>query len=305
MSTASNGTTGEGANTGVGSSQTPLAKRVEWAPIMKWLLSEIESLSYSPSTRWCFYRVMDRYRLPKSAWGTFKGTQSIWRKGFKEGWAPDTLSDSVREVNYAGYGASSMGEFYREMLSDPPGVGIWGNLPFYAEVWFEAEAMNGQFEHYVREAWRITTRPFRGDYSIEKKYQAANDLLAMAKKGKPITILYFGDCDAKGKAIPYNALKDIQEWMQGYEDTLQFHVAGLTLDQARLYSLPQNFERPGEWQWEALSDGQASEIIQEALKLHLDLNALGGAIEEAQRLRSEWTKRARTLLTQSPMEDLS
>ena len=279
--------------------RTPPAKRVEWAPIMRWLLSEINALDYSPSTRWCFYRVMDRYKLPKSAWGTFKQTQSTWRKQEREGWAPDTLSDSVREINYAGYGVSSKEEFYREMLESPPAVGIWDDLPFYAEVWFEAEAMNGQFEHYVREAWWITTRPFRGDYSIEKKYQAANDLLAMAKKGKAITILYFGDCDMKGKVIPFSALKDIKNWMYRYEDQLQFYVAGLTVEQAHHYGLPENFERPGQWQWEALSDAQAKEIIKDALALHLDLDALRDAIWKAGQLRSEWKDAAWEILMSS------
>jgi hypothetical protein len=270
--------------------------RVDWTPIMRWLLDEIKALDYSPSTRWCFYRVMDRYRLPKSAWGTFKATQSTWRKGEREGWAPNTLSDSARHVNYAGYGVASKREFYLQMLENPPAVGIWDDLPFYPEVWFEAEAMNGQFEHHVRKAWRITTRAFRGDYSIEKKYQAANDLLAMAKRGKSITILYFGDCDAKGKAIPYSALKDVKKWMYQYQDRVQFHVAGLTVEQAHRYGLPENFERPGQWQWEALSDAQAKEIIQGALGLYLDLDALGAAIREAKQLGSEWKGLAWELL---------
>jgi len=40
----------------------------------------------------------------------------------------------------------------------------------------------------------------------------------MAKKGKSITILYFGDCDTKGKVIPYSVLKDIDERIEGIED---------------------------------------------------------------------------------------
>ena len=270
--------------------------RVDWAPIMRWLLNEIRSLEYSPSTRWCFYRIMDQYKLSKSAWATFKQTQSTWRKGFREGWRPDTLSDSIREVKYAGYGPISQSAFYREMLSDAPPTGIWDSLPFYAEVWFEANAMDGQFEHYVREAWRITTRPFRGDYSVEKKYQAASDLLAMAKSGKSITVLYFGDCDAKGKVIPFSALKDVKKWMNGYQQRLQFHVVGLTVEQAHRYGLSVNFERPGQWQWEALSDAEAKEVIQGALALYLDLDALGTAIDEGRRHRSEWLAKARLLL---------
>lgn len=55
------------------------------------------------------------------------------------------------------------------------------------------------------------------------------------------------------------------------EDSLQFHVAGLTVEQTRRYALPENFERPGQWQWEALSDAQAREVIQGALERFLDL----------------------------------
>ncbi len=39
----------------------------------------------------------------------------------------------------------------------------------------------------------------------------------MAKSGKSITILYFGDCDAKGKVIPFSALKDVKRWMGVYQ----------------------------------------------------------------------------------------
>jgi len=118
----------------------------------------------------------------------------------------------------------------------------------------------------------------------------------MAKKGKSITILYFGNCDTKGKVIPYSALKEIKEWMEGAEDSLQFHVAGLTVEQARRYALPENFERPGQWQWEAFSDSQAREIIQGALETYLDLDALGAAIENARAFRSAWVKAAGRLL---------
>jgi hypothetical protein len=82
--------------------------------------------------------------------------------------------------------------------------------------------------------------------------------------------------------------------MQGAEDSLQFHVAGLTVEQARRYALPENFERPGQWQWEALSDVQAREIIEGALKQRLDLEALGDAIERAGHLRSAWINGARS-----------
>lgn len=79
-------------------------------------------------------------------------------------------------------------------------------------------------------------------------------------------------------------------------------MTGLTVEQARRYGLPENFERPGQWQWEALSDAQAREIIQGALELYLDLDALGGAIEQAKHLRSAWVKAAGRLLLMGNQE---
>ena len=56
--------------------------------------------------------------------------------------------------------------------------------------------------------------------------------------------------------------------------------------------------RPGQWQWEALSDAQAKEIIKDTLAL-LDLDALRDAIWKAEQLRSEWKDAAWEILMSS------
>lgn len=45
------------------------------------------------------------------------------------------------------------------------------------------------------------------------------------------------------------------------------------LKAARGYNLPENFEKPGVFQWEALEDAQAEEIITTALAPHIDYEA--------------------------------
>ena len=67
-----------------------------------------------------------------------------------------------------------------------------------------------------------------------------------------------------------------------------FVVGGLTAEQARQLGLPENFERPGEWQWEALSDGQARDIILQTLRENVDVAELQAAIGGAEKMSKKW-----------------
>jgi len=125
------------------------------------------------------------------------------------------------------------------------------------ELWFEANAMRGQFEHYTE---HIMLRPFGGDPSIPFKWNIAAHLTRMAERfSKPIVILYFGDLDPKGMIIPESAVRDIREWCT---DDFEFIRCGLNPGHETEFSLIENPERPGTYQWEALDDGSAHELIE-------------------------------------------
>jgi len=79
-----------------------------------------------------------------------------------------------------------------------------------------------------------------------------------AKYRKPVKVFYFGDCDDKGEQIASSALVDIRAWA-GVD--FDFERVGLTLAQARGMGVPENPDKPGEFQWEALTDAQASSLI--------------------------------------------
>src|SRR5207237_8913652 len=101
-----------------------------------------------------------------------------------------------------------------QIVERDPKAGLWTDpgLSQYVECWFEAEAMTQQFEHYLGEPYRITLRPFRGHYTLSPKWNAASEIRAMARLGKSIVILYFGDADFKASQIPFSALRDIEAW---------------------------------------------------------------------------------------------
>lgn len=195
------------------------------------------------------YRVLQAGLIrDKKHISSFDYLTSRARKNFYGEWRPDTLIDSIRATDFKG-------EHY---------IGFWvalDSIPYqdyYVQLWFEAEAMHQQFEYFTR-GYRVSLVPFRGDYSIPMKWKIGKKLEAMyAKYEKPIKILYYGDCDRKGHLIPEAALKDIRAWCSVPFD---FERVGLTEQQARQFGLPENPDKPGSFQWEALEDKDAKKLI--------------------------------------------
>ncbi len=277
----------------------------DWRPIREWLLQEVNALSYKPSLRWCFYRAMGQFGLGKADWVVFKSTLSKARKVGQDGCRPDTLSDETREIrtiwSELGIGVKSYEEYAERVTGNIRSafsvskflmsVQWIQDISFYAEVWYEAKAMSGQFQKYV--PCEITLRPFGGDYSIPKKWEAAQTLRERARQlqeyGKvpKITVLYFGDLDKKGLSIARSALKDIEKWAMV---DIDFHRIGLTKSQTETFHLLDNPERPGEYQWEALNDEQAESVIREGLAL-LPLHELKDARALADKCWDDWYKR--------------
>jgi hypothetical protein len=227
----------------------------DWHPdpqsvkLLDYAMAKVKSVPYKVCGRWVFYRVLQAGLLrDKKQITTFDYLTSRARKTFYGEWRPDTLIDSIRQPCFKG-------EQY---------VGFWIELDsmpyqnYYVQLWFEARAMHPQFEYFTRD-YRASLVPFGGDYSIPKKWEVAKKLEAMsAKYEKPVKILYYRDCDRKGFQIPKAALKDIRAWCSVPFD---FETVGLTEEQAKGFGLPENPEKPGSFQWEALDDRDAKKLI--------------------------------------------
>ena len=220
----------------------------------------VQSVPYQVSARWLFYRLLQEgyYKTKDDYKNKFLPAISSARHAFYNHWRPDTLADETRTAETRGEGFLTAGDWLRAIQSGGFECVLdkWQTQSHYVELWFEARAMLDQFRHYTE---YITLRPMGGQPSIPYKWKTAKDLERRAKLyGKPIMVLYFGDLDTAGARIAQVVKDDVSKWCAA---PFEFIYCGLTLEQVQRYNVPENFEKPGDYQWEALPDSAASDII--------------------------------------------
>lgn len=249
---------------------TPQAEKAE---TLARALQYVQSVPYRVSARWLFYRLLQDGTYP--AKGDYKNRflplLTRARKAFYRGWRPDSLADDTRAAIYRGFGyADGRDWLLRGVYRQGCNLDRWAGQERYVELWFEAEAMRGQFEHYTD---HITLRPFRGDPSLEFKWNIAKHFESVvdAYGERPVVILYFGDLDPKGLQIPESAAVDVAEWS---DVAFRFIRCGLNPGDELRYGLPENPDRPGEYQWEALGDDDARGLILDNVAQHVDVDAM-------------------------------
>jgi len=138
----------------------------------------------------------------------------------------------------------------------------WATQEQFGIVAFEADAMRPQFEWFAPPTFSLW--PFGGDPSIEYKWRLARFIDDAGKRyGKPTTIFYFGDLDVKGIQIAEHAFNDVWLWCS---EEFQIIRGGLNLGDEKRYNIPENFERPGQYQWVALTHEAAGDIIARTLE---------------------------------------
>ena len=246
----------------------------------------VQSVPYQVSARWLFYMLLQEgtYRDKESYKTSFLPLIAKARKMFYRGWRPDTLADDSREPIIRGDGWFTERGWLESLGEAECSLDKWQYQDVYVELWFEAKAMKGQFEHYTK---YVTLRPFGGDPSIPYKSQIAKELeQAHQKYDVPVVILYFGDFDPKGLTIPESALKDIRSWCSV---PIEFHRAGLNLGDEKKYGIIENPEKPGCYQWEALQDKAAQELITTWVSTYVDYKQF----VKAEKREREVTKRFR------------
>jgi hypothetical protein len=250
----------------------------------------IQSVPYQTTARWAFYRLLqDGTYQEKKGYKHLLGLMSKARKEFYGEWRPWTLADDTRApvlMQRKGYyGLHLRGDGFKDKESWLKTIGEeincpldrWSSQSIYGEAWYEAAAMQGQFLYYANE--NLPLLAFHGDISIPEKWRTAERLAQRYKElGKPIHIYYFGDYDPKGLTIPLSAWRDIGTWAgallirQGVKperlnEILNYRRIGINLEQIKELGIPENPERPGTYQWEALDDKQAEYLISKANEL--------------------------------------
>lgn len=107
----------------------------------------------------------------------------------------------------------------------------WASQPEYVEVWLEKEALGGLFQP-ICQARRVPLCITRGRPSFSYMYET---LKRLKDRSVPIILLYFGDFDPTGEAIPENI---DQEWLaplRGRGIEVELFKVCLTPEQAKKY----------------------------------------------------------------------
>jgi hypothetical protein len=245
----------------------------ETAQILNAGLAHIRSVPYKVSARWIFYRLLqDGYFSTKEDYAKLINVMGRARHAMWGGWKPDTLVDDTRDPIIRGTGYDNEEEWL-EAIEDGLYCRLdkWLDTDTYVEIWFEARAMSRQFEHYTK---NITLRAMGGQPSIPYKYRAARHLRYIENKN--IRVLYFGDLDDAGDTIAQVARQDVLKWSGR---NFEFTWCGLDRDQVDMWEVPENPDKPGEYQWEALSDEGANDIITTALSEYVDLDRINDLID--------------------------
>lgn len=232
----------------------------------------VQAVPYRVTARWLFYRRLQEGHCHKKQdyKNRFLKLLSAARHNYYEGWRPDTQADDQREAVERGNGYATAEDLGRAMTQTAScHLGRWEGQDQYVELWFEAGAMRAQFQHYTQE---ITLRPFFGMPSIPCKWEIAKALeAAYAFYGLPMVVLYFGDLDDAGEMIPETSIADIRPWCAV---PFQWIRCGLNAGHESQYNIPENPDKPGTYQWEALEDGVARELITQSVTRFVDYGAM-------------------------------
>lgn len=243
-------------------------------------LEHVRSVSYPVGLRWVFYRLLQAGVLAdKGDYARLTDILTQARKGFLDGWQPDTLVDEGRTIAESASAVSA-----EEMLA---------RLPYYVDLKpdlyadqqavpfliYEAATSDGQFHHFAPWADRAA---LRGDASIPHKWAVAKRCDALASLyGLPVHVLYFGDHDTKGKQIPESAMADVRAWVAPGTE-LRFTRIGLNADHAERFGIPEKPEKPGTYEWESLSHADAGTLIAEGLASVVDVPRIHGRQQAAE-----------------------
>lgn len=261
------------------------------------------SVPYRVTLRWLFYNLWQegwfvhvqptaKANAKKRAYQDFSLLMSRLRHSsgeYHERW-PIELADDRRDPVYRSEGFASAQEWLdreRERLACV--IDKMSTQDFYILVAFEAEAMLSQFE-YLTEAWGVDLWPFSGNTSIPYKKRLARAIeWASTKFAKPVIILYFGDYDPAGLKIPESAFRHVRKWARC---SFEAYRVGLNAEHIERYNVPEDPEHPGKYQWEALNNTGATELVTSALSRFLYQDK----INELRQVEGEVTELVRSAL---------
>jgi len=270
---------------------TMTVKRNGWSPspetirILERAMEHVKSVPYKVSLRWVFYRLLQEgiYKDKQDYRTKFSFIFSNARHNNICGWHPDTIDDDTRCIHWRGVGVYTEEDAIDQIECNFDKLQDQKNIVM---LLYEARAMTKQFAYYTK---HIPLVPMGGASSIPLRWETALAVTRLSKRyDKPIVLLYFGDCDKAGEIIRETAKIDITRWCS---IPFTWEFCGLDKEQVQKYNIPENIEKPGTYQWEALTDQQAKEIITDWVSKYHDPSLCESYEKQDEETLQRWKKR--------------
>jgi hypothetical protein len=150
---------------------------------------------------------------------------------------------------------------------------VWQDQPAYLEVWLEKDALSGIFEE-VLDPYGVTLNVGRGFDGWSSIHGAAERYRARQVRGRPTSVLYFGDFDPSGEDM----FRSLRERLADRGATPELVKVALTFEDIQRYDLPPDFTKA--------TDTRAAKFVAKYGDLAVELDALPGSVLR-QQLESE------------------
>lgn len=144
----------------------------------------------------------------------------------------DKFIDATR-FHYGRECFNDLGE-YLEHCAQSYRLNLWRNSGYHIEVWVEKDAV-GVMVSSIAQEWNLKTFVGRGDPSMSSLHSAARTFNYHRHHGRARVILYLGDYDESGLAIP----KTIQgKLLADHDCEVELIRVGVNEDHIRKFNLP-------------------------------------------------------------------
>jgi hypothetical protein len=249
--------------------ENPYQPRKRNAALLDRALEHVTSVPYNVTLRFVFYRLVTDGLVKKSLNGYGRLTEVTTKARYAKirGWNEWTLTDSTRRPQKQDSSHDTVEDFLGELVES---VEIDLNRHRGASrpiILYEANAMTSQFQHYTKN-YHCDLFPFGGQPSIQYKWRIFHKIIDIIDNGQIPVIFYAGDLDKAGLDIEADSNFVFNSWMGKYRKDwgkLRWNRIGLDQEQVDEFKIPTQEGGKEAYQWEALTDQQAGEVITEAL----------------------------------------
>jgi len=138
----------------------------------------------------------------------YNSLRSLLTKWRRNRWIPyNWFIDGTRGY-YGKPSFNSLGDYGR-VAAQGYRLNLWQNSGYFVEIWTEKDAVASAVNR-IAEEWNLQTFPCRGDASMSSLSIAASTFNRARENGQWPMILYFGDYDPTGLAIPETIERNLE-----------------------------------------------------------------------------------------------